>query len=103
LAILSGGVLFLVKQKSSSPSTSQCQVKKITYYYLDNCPWCQKIKSEGTLDKIESLGVKINKINAAIGPVFHQITGVPTFVINGRIYTGYKTFEELKDLFGCTK
>jgi glutaredoxin len=103
LAILSGGVLFLVKQKSSSPSTSQCQVKKITYYYLDNCPWCQKIKSEGTLDKIESLGVKINKINAAIGPIFHKITGVPTFVINGKIYPGYKTFEELRNLLGCPK
>jgi protein-disulfide isomerase len=49
------------------------------------------------------LGIKINKINAAIGPIFHQITGVPTFVIDGKVYTGYKTFEELKDLLGCPK
>jgi glutaredoxin len=102
LAILSGGVWFFVKQKNS-PSTSQCQVKKITFYYLDDCPWCQKIKSEGTLDKIEALGIKINKINTAIGPIFHKIAGVPTFVINGKIYTGYKTFEELRNLLGCPK
>jgi hypothetical protein len=77
LAILSGGVLFFVKQKSASPSASQCQVKKITYYYLDNCPWCQKIKSEGTLDKIEALGIKINKINAAIGQFFTRLLAFP--------------------------
>jgi glutaredoxin len=103
LVILMGGAWFFIKQKSSSTFTSQCRVKKITYYYLDNCPWCQKIESEGTLDKIEALGIKINKINAAIGPIFHKITGVPTFVINGKIYPGYKTFEELRNLLGCPK
>ena len=83
--------------------SSQCQVQEMTFYYLDQCGWCQKVKSEGTIDKIEALGVKVNKINAAIGPIRHKFEGVPTFVINDKIYSGYKTFEELSELLGCPK
>jgi len=48
------------------------------------------------------LGVKINKINAAVGPVRHKFQSVPTFVINGKVYEGYKTFEEIKELLDCS-
>lgn len=82
---------------------SQCQVSEMTFYYLDQCGWCQKVKDEGTLDEIEKLGIKVKRVNAAVGPIRHQFQGVPTFVIHEKVYTGYKTFEELRELLGCPK
>ena len=104
--LLIGGV-FLLTNKYSKPEASQStaslrsSVKEITFYYLPTCSWCQKVKKEGTLEKIEQLGIKVTKINAAIGPIRHEFQGVPTFVINKKVYSGYKTFEELKELFVC--
>jgi len=103
VGLIIGGWLFLKYPDSSSNLSSQCQAKEMIFYYLDTCRWCQKVKSEGTIDKIEALGVRVNKINADIGPIRHKFTGVPTFVINEKIYSGYKTFEELMDLLGCLK
>ena len=103
VGLIIGGWLFLKYPDSLSNIFSQCQTKEMTFYYLNSCSWCEKVKSEGTIDKIEALGVKVNKINADIGPIRHKFTGVPTFVINDKVYSGYKTFEELKDLLGCSK
>lgn len=82
---------------------TQCEINKMVFYYLDSCSWCQKVKNEKTISKLESLGVKVEQIKADIGPVRHQFKGVPTFVINENIYTGYKTFEELKELLKCSE
>lgn len=103
IAILVAGV-WLINKISKSPessSISQCQVQEMTFYYLEQCDWCQKVKNEGTIEKIEQLGVKVNKIDAAVGPIRHKFEGVPTFVINEKVYSGYKTFDELKELLGC--
>lgn len=101
--VIAGAVYFIsTKQGSGEQSVSSvCQVKEITFYYLDSCEWCNKVKTEGTIDKIEQLGVKINKINAAVGPIRHKFQGLPTFVISGKVYEGYRTFEEIKELLGC--
>lgn len=93
---------FSPKSPNFSANT-QCQVKEMTFYYLDQCSWCQKVKNEGTISKIEKLGIKVKKINAAVGPIRHKFEGVPTFVINEKVYTGYKIFDELRDLLGCPK
>jgi len=104
LMVVAGfSINFFSKKNENVLSNSQCQAKEMTFYYLDTCGWCQKVKSDGTIDKIEALGVKVNKINAAVGPIRHQFQGVPTFVINKKVYSGYKTFEELKELLGCPK
>lgn len=47
-------------------------------------------------------GVKIKRINANIGPVRHRFRDVPTFVIDEKVYSGYKTFDELKELLSCS-
>ncbi len=91
------------RQPNQNNPISECEVKEITFYYLETCEWCNKVKSEGTLEKIEKLGIKVNKINAAIGPIRDKFQGVPTFVINEKVYSGYKTFEELKELLRCPK
>lgn len=96
-----GGFFLLKKPAEKSVSQNQCQAKEMIFYYLDACGWCQKVKSEGTIAKIKDLGVEVKEINAAIGPVRHQFEGVPTFVINEKVYSGYKTFDELSNLLGC--
>jgi hypothetical protein len=83
----------------------QCEVKEITFYYLDTCTWCQKIKDEKTIEKLEALGVKVVQINISKSraSVKHQISGVPTFIINDQVYSGYRSFEDLWDLLNCSE
>lgn len=80
---------------------SRCKVSKMTYYYADWCGWCRRVVEDGTISKLEELGVNVTKVNVDFGPILHQFRGVPTFVINDEIYSGYKTFEQLKELLGC--
>jgi len=83
-------------------SGGQCEANEMIFYYLDQCGWCQKVKQEGTISKLEKLGVKVQQVNAKnIASVSHQFRSVPTFVINEKVYSGYKTFEELSTLLGC--
>ncbi len=89
------------KQPSQNGPISECEIKEITFYYLETCEWCNKVKNEGTIEKIEQLGIKVKKIDAAVGPIRHKFEGVPTFIIDGQAYTGYKTFEGLKELLNC--
>ena len=88
-------------EENQNNIASQCDVKEIIFYYLTTCEWCNKVKSEGTIEKIEALGIKVKKVNAAIGPIRDKFEGVPTFVINKKVYTGYKTFDEIKQLLYC--
>ena len=104
LAVAGAVYFFPAKREANNNqnTSSVCQIEKMTFYYLETCEWCNKVKAEGTLEKIEGLGVKINKINAAVGPVRHKFQGVPTFVINEKVYSGYRTFEEVKELLDCS-
>ncbi len=81
----------------------ECEVKEITFYYLDTCSWCKKIKNEKTIEKLEALGVKVEQVNIATNraSVKHQISGVPTFIINDQAYSGYRSFDELWDMLNC--
>ena len=71
------------------------------FYYSDTCGPCQKVKDDGIIEKIEELGVKVNQVDVTIEPIQHQFSGIPTFVIGEKVYIGYKTFEQIKDLLGC--
>jgi len=99
--LIIGGFFLLRKPGEKNISQSQCQIKEMTFYYLNQCGWCQKVKDEGTITKIEQLGVKVNKVDAAVGPIRDKFEGVPTFAINKKVYSGYKTFDELRELLGC--
>ena len=101
--VIVGAVYFLsIKQGGEEQvAPAVCQVKEITFYYLESCEWCNKVKGEGAIDKIEQLGVKVNKVNAAVGPIRHKFQSAPTFIIKGRVYEGYRTFDEIKELLGC--
>jgi len=101
--IVVAGIVFLALSSKGEVNNSQCKFGSLIFYYLDECEWCNKVKSEGTLDSLEALGVKVQKINTRTGIVRHSFTGVPTFVVDNTVYTGYRTLDELKDLLGCPK
>ncbi len=102
VVLIVGGFFLLRKSEEKNISQSQCQVKEMIFYYRDGCSWCQKVKNEGTIKNIKELGVSVKEINTDIGPIKHQFQGVPTFVIDEKVYSGYKTFEELKELLVCS-
>ncbi len=79
----------------------ECEFNEVIFYYREGCGFCQKVKDDGTIKKIEELGVKVNQVDITTGSIEHQFPGVPTFVINKNVYVGYKTFEQIKDLLGC--
>lgn len=102
--IIVGGALFYFKNPKSDPSKTlgtTCKNAEMIFYYSDSCSWCQKVKDEGTITKIKELGIKVKEINTETGPVLYQFQGVPTFIINDKVYSGYKTFDELEELLGC--
>lgn len=82
-------------------SAVQCEFKEMTFYYLDSCGYCQKVKSDGSLEKLEELGVNITRVDAREGPINHEFQGVPTFVVNDRVYSGYRNLEGMEDLLHC--
>ncbi|MCK4859536.1 MAG: hypothetical protein KAS87_03140, partial [Candidatus Omnitrophica bacterium] len=79
----------------------ECEFNEIIFYYREGCGYCQKVKDDGTIKRIEELGVKVNQVDVTIGPIQHQFPGVPTFVVDEKVYVGYRTFEQIKDLLGC--
>lgn len=79
----------------------ECQITEMTYYYTETCSFCRRVRSEGTISKLNQLGVEINEINLGNEKPEHQISGVPAFIIEGNIYEGYRTFEELSGLLDC--
>jgi hypothetical protein len=95
------GIFFLKNKTVSNQPKTACSVYEMVYYYTDACAVCNKVKQEGTIEKIEALGVKVDKINANIGPVRHKFSSVPTFVIENQTMSGYKDLNQLKQLLGC--
>ncbi len=80
----------------------ECEFNEMIFYYSDDiCGPCQKVKDDGTIERIEELGVKVNQVDVAIEPIQHQLSRIPAFVIDEKVYVGYKTFEQIKDLLGC--
>ena len=58
-----------LSDKNISGAASQCQIKKIKFYYQKNCSWCQKVEKDGTVEKIKELGVQVEEIDAQVGPI----------------------------------
>jgi len=81
--------------------TAKCEFDEMVFYFRSGCGWCQKVKDDGTISKIEELGVTVTQVDTKVGPVEHEFPGVPTFVINKEVYVGYRTFEQLNELLGC--
>ncbi|MBZ9572016.1 hypothetical protein KJA15_01595 [Patescibacteria group bacterium] len=100
-----GGIILLVKYylpaKSEIELKGQCEINEMIFYYSNRCGWCNKVKTEKTIPKLRQLGVDITEIDVDVEPIKHQFGGVPTLVIVGEIYSGYRTFEQLKEMLNC--
>lgn len=110
LVIIGGGAFVFFGSSSEDNSNNgnsdnntetRCEFNEMIFYYRNGCSWCQKVKDDGSIEKIEELGVKVTQVETGVGPIQHQFSGVPTFVVNETVYSGYKTFEQLKELLGC--
>ena len=83
------------------PEELECEFDEMIFYYSDVCSPCQEIRDEGTLERIEGLEVKVSQVDVMLESTQYQFSGVPAFVIDKKVYIGYRTFEQIKDLLGC--
>lgn len=82
------------------PGNSSCSYSQLNYYFRESCHYCQEVAKEESLEKLEELGVKVNKYEV-VNWGMYGIYQTPTFEFGGQRVAGYKTFEELKELLGC--
>jgi len=83
---------------NSSPVACEDQV--LDYYFRSDCSHCQQVARDGSLEKLEELGVEVNKYEV-IQWGMYGIDATPTFKFAGQEVRGYRTLEELKALLGC--
>lgn len=81
-------------------ATAPAPCTELNYYFRSSCSHCQDVIRDGSLDKLEALGVNVTKYEVVEWGMY-GINQVPTFEFGGESVSGYKTFEELKELLGC--
>ena len=77
-----------------------CGDQVMNYYFRSDCSHCQRVEADGSLEKLEELGVQVNKFEVLQWGMY-GIYATPTFEINGQQHAGYMTLGELKSLLGC--
>ncbi len=82
-----------------------CEITEMTYYYSEyyGRSDCQRVKEDGTIPKLKDLGIGVVEIEVRTEAdlVKYNLQIVPTFEIDGELYSGYMTFEQLKLLLKC--
>jgi len=89
-------------EESANQVASNCQYNEMIFYYSNGCGWCNKVKTDGSIQRLVDLGVQTEQVETSIGPINHEFRGVPTFVVNEEVFSGYRTYDQLKELLGCT-
>ncbi len=82
------------------PNNSSCNYGQLNYYFRSDCSHCIRISRDGSLEKLEELGVKVNKFEVVEWGMY-SIWATPTFEFGGQRISGYRTFDQLKELLGC--
>jgi len=80
---------------------TDCGVSEMIFYYSDYCGLCSKVKDDGIIDSLKNIGIRIEEIDVKKDVVRHQFEGIPTFVIDNVVYSGYKTFDQLEEILKC--
>ncbi|MFH1597450.1 MAG: hypothetical protein ABIB97_00060 [Patescibacteria group bacterium] len=105
--LVSGGITLAIFLTSESEETgvvqAKCATDEMIFYYRNGCSWCGKVKTDNSIPQLEELGVTITQVETTTGSVQHQISGVPAFVVNNEVFSGYRTYAQLKELLGCTE
>ena len=81
-------------------TNSSCKFSEMNYYYRSDCSHCIRVSRDGSLEKLEELGVKVNKFEVVQWGMY-GIWATPTFEFGGQRISGYRTFDQLKELLGC--
>jgi len=94
------GISGMVAGPDTEPGNSSCSYSQLNYYFRESCHYCQEVAREESLEKLEELGVKVDKFEV-VNWGMYGIYQTPTFEFGGQRVAGYKTFEELRQLLGC--
>jgi len=81
-------------------SGNACEYTQLNYYYRPSCHFCQQVESDGSLEKLEELGITVNKYEV-VNWGMYGIYATPTFEFAGQKVEGYRSFQELKGLLRC--
>lgn len=81
-------------------TNSSCELQEMNYYFRKDCSHCIRVSRDGSLEKLEELGVKVNKFEVVQWGMY-GIRATPTFEFGGQRISGYRTFDQLKELLGC--
>jgi hypothetical protein len=84
----------------TNTGNSSCSYSQVNYYFRESCHYCQDVARDRSLEKLERLGVKVNKYEV-VNWGMYGIYRTPTFEFGGQRVEGYRTFEELKQLLNC--
>lgn len=99
--IIGWTVGYFVAKDNPSP----CEITEMTYYHSEyyGRSECQRVKEDGTISKLKDLGITVVEIEVRTEADFirYDLQRVPTFEIEGELYPGYMTFEQLKVLLKC--
>lgn len=82
------------------PEPFSCFYTQLNYYFRQGCSHCQQVARDGSLEKLEALGVTVNKYEVVEWGMY-GINQVPVFEVGGEKIPGYKTLEEIKQLLEC--
>lgn len=80
--------------------SGECTYSQMNYYYRDTCGHCIQVANDGSLEKLEGLGVQVEK-REVVNWGMWDIYQTPTFEFGGQRVAGYRSFEQLKELLGC--
>ncbi len=97
--IIIAAIMIIRANGDHDEKTIRCIAEKSTVVVSPTCSWCAKQKQD--------LGKYVNYfefIDISENPEILQqydISGTPSWIINEKVYSGYQTIEELKQITGC--
>jgi len=93
--------MYLNSGNGGVPNNSSCTYGQLNYYYRSDCSHCIQVSNDGSLEKLQAdFGVQVNKFEVVEWGMY-GIYATPTFEFGGQRMSGYRTFEQLKELLGC--
>ncbi len=100
VVVIGSLALSLGSSNVNAPNNSSCDYGQLNYYFRSDCSHCIQVSNDGSLEKLEELGVKVNKFEVVQWGMY-GIYATPTFEFGGQRISGYRTFDQLKELLGC--
>jgi len=85
---------------TNNQNNSSCSYGQLNYYFRSDCSHCIRVSGDGSLEKLQELGVKVGKFEV-VQWGWYGIRSTPTFEFGGQRISGYRTFDQLKELLGC--